>query len=247
MLGKNYKTYQAVFISDLHLHPNEPRITTRFFQFIDWAAANTESVYILGDFFHAWAGDDGMDDWSKTIAERLLWLSKQQVVIYFMHGNRDFLVGKQFARAAGMTLISEPTSIQLGTQKILLVHGDRYCTKDRSHQWFRRLTRNRWFTPIFLTIPFYLRNKMVNKIRTHSQTNKRKHYDQMDVVVQPMLNHLNAHSINYLVHGHTHKPGLIKHQYNGVIYYQYVLSDWDDRPQLLCYHNTKGLLFVQFS
>ena len=117
MLVVKDKPCEAVFISDLHLHPEEPKITARFNDFIDWAALNTQTVYILGDFFHAWAGDDGLKPWSKTIAERLLWLSKQGVSLYFMHGNRDFLVGKHFATAAGMTILREPTVIQLAIIK----------------------------------------------------------------------------------------------------------------------------------
>ncbi|CEK10622.1 UDP-2,3-diacylglucosamine diphosphatase [Legionella hackeliae] len=235
----------AVFISDLHLHPEEKQITARFNTFIEWAAVNTRTLYILGDFFHAWAGDDGLEPWSKLVAERLHWLSQQQVKIYYMHGNRDFLLGQQFAKAAGMEILAEPAIIKLGND-IMLVHGDRYCTKDRAHQWFRRLTRNRWFTQIFLHLPLHLRNGLVNKVRQHSQNNKNKRMEDMDVAVAPMLKHMQKHNINILIHGHTHKPGLRNYQYNKSIYSQYVLSDWDDSPQLLCYDKTNGFEFVRF-
>lgn len=239
------KPIEAVFISDLHLHPEEPLIMARFNHFIDWAARNTHAVYILGDFFHAWPGDDGNNSWSQKIAERLKWLSEQRVSLYYMHGNRDFLLGPDFAKTAGMIILPEPTVIKLGSTKVLLVHGDRYCTYDKGHQWFRRITRNRWFHKVFLRIPFKLRNKMVTKVRQRSQTNRSKTMAQMDVVVQPMISHMDAKSVKILIHGHTHKVGLRNHAYNGNIYTQYVLSDWDENPKLLCYYKSTDLEFHQ--
>ncbi|WP_028388791.1 UDP-2,3-diacylglucosamine diphosphatase [Legionella fairfieldensis] len=243
MLTLQDKACEAVFISDLHLHPDEPLILKRFTAFIEWAAINTQSVYILGDFFHAWAGDDGLDDWGRHIALRLKWLTTQGVNVYFMHGNRDFLVGKDFARHAGITILSEPTVIQLGDKRVLLVHGDRYCTKDKTHQWFRWLTRNRLFIKCFLSIPFSIRVQMVNKVRRHSQMNKQKSRSQMDVIQKPMLKHMAKHKVNMLIHGHTHKPGLSNHVYNSNRYSQYVLSDWDESPQVLCYYKTNIIEF----
>ncbi|ASQ45956.1 UDP-2,3-diacylglucosamine diphosphatase [Legionella clemsonensis] len=236
----------AVFISDLHLHPNEAQINARFNAFIDWAAANTRVLYILGDFFHAWAGDDGLEPWSRAIAQRLYWLSQQKVKIYYLHGNRDFLVGTRFAKMAGMEILAEPAIISLHT-KVMLVHGDRYCTNDRTHQWFRRLTRNRWFIQLFLHLPLSLRQRLVNKVRQHSQNNKSKSISDMNVVETTMLNHMQTQNINILIHGHTHKPGLRNYEYNKNKYSQYVLSDWDNNPQLLCYNKTNGFNFVRFS
>lgn len=235
----------AVFISDLHLHPDETQISARFNAFIDWAAANTRTLYILGDFFHAWAGDDGLERWSQTIAQRLNWLSQHNVKIYYIHGNRDFLVGKQFATMAGMEILSEPAIIALDSN-VMLVHGDRYCTKDRAHQWFRRLTRNGWFIKVFLHLPLSLRNRLVNKVRQHSQNNKKKDVLAMDVVEVTMLTHMQQHNIGILIHGHTHKPGLRNYEYNKNKYSQYVLSDWDNSPQLLCYDKTNGFNYFRF-
>ncbi|CDZ78279.1 UDP-2,3-diacylglucosamine hydrolase [Legionella massiliensis] len=245
MLAVQDKPLEAVFISDLHLHPEEPAISSRFKAFIDWAAQNTKAVYILGDFFHAWSGDDGIDDWSKSIASQLKWLSEQDVALYYMHGNRDFLLGQAFASAAGITILPEPSVIQLGNNKILLVHGDRYCTNDKSHQWFRRLTRSSWFAKLFLRLPLQFRKKVVAQVRQHSQENYRKTPMQMDVVLKPMLAHMAKHAVTILIHGHTHKPGLRNHLYNNSEYKQYVLSDWDDSPKLLCYYKSKGFKFSQ--
>jgi len=237
------KDFEAVFISDLHLSPQEPLITKRFEFFIQWAAKHTKSVYILGDFFHAWAGDDDKESWSDSISQQLRWLAEQKVSIFYLHGNRDFLLGQDFANEARMTILKEPTLINLENTPVLLVHGDRYCTKDKSHQWFRRLTRNPWFTRFFLLFPLKFRKKLVATVRQHSQTNHSKTIEQMDIVPQPMLRQMDEYKVTILIHGHTHKPGLRKHWYNERQYNQYTLSDWDDSPQLLCYNKSYGLYF----
>jgi UDP-2,3-diacylglucosamine hydrolase len=246
MLGLQDERCEAVFISDLHLHPEEPLISKRFNAFVDWAAHHAKAVYILGDFFHAWSGDDSQNAWSDNIAQRLKWLSEQKVSLYYMHGNRDFLLGKDFAKAAGMTILPEPSVISLDDNPVLLVHGDGYCTKDRGHQWFRKITRTAWFTKLFLLLPLQLRINMVSKVRQRSQTNYRKTAEQMDVVVEPMIADMDEKKVLMLIHGHTHKPGLRNHLYNSKIYRQYTLSDWDDSPKLLCYYKSNGILFDQF-
>lgn len=233
----------AVFISDLHLHPQETKITERFNHFIQWAAEHTSSVYILGDFFHVWPGDDALDAWSQSIASQLNWLSKQGVNLYFMPGNRDFLVGRRFAKLASLTLLCEPTVIHLGDTRLLLVHGDRYCTKDRSHQWLRRLTRNRLFITLFLKLPYIWRYAIVNQIRRHSQMNKKKPLANMMIVVFSLIKHMEEIGVKTVIHGHIHRPGLTVHTSNSSNYFQYVLSDWDDIPSLLCYNKTRGFYF----
>lgn len=234
---------EAVFISDLHLHPDDKNIAARFNTFVDWAATHTKSVYILGDFFHVWAGDDALNPWSQAIAQRLKWLSEQNVALYYMHGNRDFLMGKRFFSLASLHHLKEPTVITLGQNKILLVHGDRYCTNDKSHQWLRRLTRNIIFSKLFLYFPLSLRNKLVNSVRQYSHTNRKKTAVYMDVVPAVLLDHMHQHNVTMLIHGHIHKSGLTRHFYKQKFYLQYVLSDWDDTPALLCYDSTNGFYF----
>lgn len=233
----------AVFISDLHLHPERHDICKRFDLFIQWASENTRVVYILGDFFHVWAGDDSLEPWSYSIAKQLSWLASKGIKLYFMHGNRDFLIGKRFATLASLTFLPEPTVITLDETKILLVHGDRYCTKDLKHQWLRRLTRNSIFPRFFLCLPRTFRFNLVNRIRQQSQANRDKPASYMDVVALPMLKHMQHMHVNILVHGHTHKPGLTQHEHQGELYQQFVLSDWDDNPMLMCYDKTNGLYF----
>jgi UDP-2,3-diacylglucosamine hydrolase len=235
----------VVFIADLHLHPEDQKIQERFTQFLEWAKVSVKNVYILGDFFHAWAGDDSIDEWNRGIARQLYSLKAQGINIFYMHGNRDFLLGRSFANLAGWTILSEPTVIQLGQEKILLVHGDGYCTKDLAHQRFRRLTRNKLFSFLFLKLPLKYRQRLVQQVRNRSQMNQNKSRDEMDVVLESVIQHMTHHKVTNLIHGHTHKPGITVYQNNGEELRRYVLSDWDDKPKLLCYHNTKGLFFAQ--
>ena len=237
---------EAVFISDLHLHPHEADITDRFNRFIQWAIDNTQHVYILGDFFHVWPGDDALDAWSESIAMQLSRLASHGIKLYFMPGNRDFLLGNRFAKLACMTILSEPSVITLGDVNLLLVHGDRYCTNDKGHQWLRRLTRNSLFTTLFLRLPYHIRMKLVNNIRQRSQANHNKSADSMAVVVPVMLKHMQQMQVTTVVHGHTHKPGLTTHFHDQIDYQHYVLSDWDDNPLLMGYDNPNSLYFIRF-
>lgn len=236
---------ESVFISDLHLHPDDSTIQERFNDFIKWVRNSSVSkIYILGDFFHAWAGDDSLNEWSSGIAKQLFELTQHEISIYYLHGNRDFLLGNTFARLAGWTLLQEPTLIELGDEQIMLVHGDRYCTKDISHQRLRFLTRNRIFTTLFLSLSLKFRERMVNKVRNMSSSKHIKSIEEMDVVPESVIKHMTQYQIITMIHGHTHKPGLTKYLIGGQELKRYVLSDWDDTPRLLCYHNTKGFYFT---
>lgn len=235
---------EAVFISDLHLHPEDRAIQERFDRFLEWARVSVKNVYILGDFFHAWIGDDALDNWSRGIANQLFSLKKHGINLFYMHGNRDFLLGKKFAQLAGWTFLKEPTVIELGQDKILLVHGDGYCTKDLAHQRFRRLTRNRIFSSLFLSLPLKFRERIVSKVRYRSQMNQNKSMEEMDVVAKEVLKHMSYYKVVHLIHGHTHKPGTTFYKNSSQKLARYVLSDWDDKPQALCYDHTKGLYFV---
>lgn len=237
---------EAVFISDLHLDPNIPEISKRFDDFLAWVAPRTRALYILGDFFHAWAGDDTSTAWSNAVADQLATLSTSGVAVYLMRGNRDFLLGQAFARRASSTLLDEPAFIELGGARIMLTHGDRYCTQDKAHQWFRRLTRNRWFATCFLKIPPHVRTRIVTGVRAHSASNPRKQGVIMDVVPKALTTHLKQCEARVMIHGHTHRPGLTSHDYDGITYQRYVLSDWDAAPSVLCYNKSTGFYFKLF-
>jgi len=238
---------EAVFISDLHLDPNIPEISKRFDDFLTWVAPRTRALYILGDFFHVWAGDDTSNAWSDAIADQLAKLRTHGVKVYLMRGNRDFLLGRVFAARALSTLLDEPTCIELGGRRVMLTHGDRYCTQDKAHQWLRRITRNWWFVAFFLRIPKYFRAKIVAGVRARSASNSRKPLEIMDVVPASLIAHLKKNQANIMVHGHTHKPGLTLHKRHDQTYEQYVLSDWDATPSILIYNKTSGFILKRLA
>lgn len=230
---------EAVFISDLHLHPAQPAIREKFSKFVSWALKNTEKVYILGDFLHVWPGDDTMDIWSNGIALELAKFADQGIPVYFMPGNRDFLIGDQFLQKAKMQLLSDPTEIHLGEQTVLLSHGDAYCTLDYMHQWFRRLTRNRLFKFLFLHLPYRVRKHIVSQVRLYSQNNKKKALNSMQTVEAAMQKDIRKFAASILIHGHTHQPGCRVFGKDLDAWTEYTLSDWDENPSVLCYNETK--------
>lgn len=205
----------SVFISDLHLHPEDSEIQARFHRFINWARNSVRKIYILGDFFHAWSGDDSINAWSDAIAKQIKSLTQSGIEIYFMTGNRDFLLGSSFAKRTGWKILTEPTVITLGNNRILLAHGDRYCTSDRSHQRFRLLTRNRCFSFLFLRLPLSIRKRLVNGVRKISLNNHHKSIEQMDIVKEAAIRHMSENNTEILIHGHTHKPSLTNYSYEG--------------------------------
>lgn len=234
----------TVFISDLHLHPDHPDIEQRFRTFALWAQQHAvKNIYILGDFFSAWPGDDSLDEWSRGIAKQIKTLSDAGVAIFYMAGNRDFLLGAVFAQLAGWQVLSEPTCVTLGDERVLLVHGDRYCTKDKAHQRFRWFTRNRVFPRLFLLLPLTYRQRIVQGIRKVSTQSKQKTAEEMDVVPQAVIQHMMQYQVNRLIHGHTHRPGLSVYPVASKHLERYVLSDWDDIPSVLCYDSTMGFKF----
>lgn len=235
----------AVFISDLHLHPDRPFLTTRFQQWIRWAIKNTRTVYILGDFFHAWAGDDTLNAWSRGIATELAQFHEHDIPVYFMAGNRDFLIGKNFARLAHINIISEPYVVQFGDNRVLIVHGDRYCTLDKAHQWFRKVTRNPLFRQLFLSLPRRFREKIVCQVRKQSQSRMLPQAKMMTVSASLGIDAV-QYDVSLIIHGHTHDPIRITHQYDGKIFEQIVLSDWEENVLILCYNESKTFYYTKF-
>lgn len=229
---------EAVFISDLHLHPYQPDMMDKFSQFIAWAAQNTRTLYILGDFLHVWSGDDDLNEWGRDIVSLLANLSAQGIQVYFMTGNRDFLIGETFLNQAKMQYLPDPTIISLGKDRVLLSHGDRYCTQDYAHQCFRRITTCRWLRTLFLRLPHSLRQSIVGSVRNYSQQNTQKSPLIMQTVPKSMFIDIHAYHADLLIHGHTHQPGVRTHQNAKKIWQEYTLSDWDENPSILCYNKS---------
>ena len=187
-------------------------------------ALEAENLYILGDLFEYWFGDDQLDD--AFYAEQVACISavaQSGVKVYFMAGNRDLLISKRFARAAQLTLLPDPSLITLQGQAMILAHGDRYCTDDLAYQRYRRIAHNPLVQFIWLHLPKKVRDTQINKLRAKSQSaNKMKDRTIMDVNWQTIEIELKRSSAKILIHGHTHRPARHQHQ-NGV---RWVIPDW---------------------
>lgn len=237
---------EAVFISDLHLNPDSPELTSHFIQFCQWAVKHTKTVYILGDFFHLWIGDDDNSTWIEPICDALKDLEEKGVKLFYMGGNRDFLLGNRFCQRSQMQYLPDATMLQLDDKTVALTHGDRLCTKDKAHQLFYRLTRNTLFRFIFNGLPFNLRLFFAQGVRNRSQRNKPKQPSVGYVTLAGLKRFTRKYPCDMVIHGHTHQPALHQHVLEDRVIARYVLSDWDDKIVLLCYHKSKGFYFYRF-
>lgn len=239
---------KAVFISDLHLESARSDILARFDAFLSWFSASTaEDLYILGDFFHVWFGDDLVEPIAFDIAAKLHVLADSGKRLWFMPGNRDFLLGQAYAKSAGMQMLPDPVCIQLGEQAILLAHGDAYCTADKKHMRFRAITRHPWVQTLYRSMPKIWRQAIVGRIRMRSQAARHTPLDFniFNTQAPAMLSALQQYGCKTLIHGHTHNPGKVPLKQGQKTYTVWVLSDWDDMPEILCYDDTKGLYYTQ--
>ena len=218
------KTY---FISDLHLGDETEKINNAFFSFLEMLTHcpdKIDALYILGDFFEVWIGDDNKTALSEKVANKLAQLTSSGVDVFFTHGNRDFLVKKKFAKACGMTLLKEQTVIELYGTPTLLCHGDELCTDDVEYQKFRKKSRSWWWQTLMLSLPLSFRQKKAAAIQARSKESKmNKSLAIMDVNEQAVSDFYERFNVSQMIHGHTHRPDI--HYYkNGAI--RYVLGDW---------------------
>jgi len=196
-----------LLISDLHLEEERPDITRAFLHFLATRACQAEALYILGDFFEVWIGDDAITPFQQSIADALRALSERGTRIYLMHGNRDFMLGKGFCRAAGCTLLGDPSVVELGGERVLLMHGDSLCTRDEGYMRLRRLLRNPLSLFILRHLPLSTRRKLARKLRNESRAQTRmKASDIIDVTPDLLPRVLAEHGVRTLIHGHTHRP-----------------------------------------
>lgn len=217
-----------LLISDLHLEEKRPDITRAFLLFLATRARQAEALYILGDFFEVWIGDDGMTPFQHEIAGALRELSEAGTRIYLMHGNRDFLIGKAFCREAGCTLLSDPHKVQMGGEPVLLMHGDSLCTLDVGYMKLRRWLRNPLSLLILRNLPLSTRQKLARKLRNESRAQTRmKASEIVDVTPQEVIKVMAAHGVRTLIHGHTHRPAVHNLEVNGQPARRIVLGDWD--------------------
>ncbi|PKM01292.1 MAG: UDP-2,3-diacylglucosamine diphosphatase [Gammaproteobacteria bacterium HGW-Gammaproteobacteria-6] len=223
-----------LLISDLHLEEERPDISRAFLHFLETRASQAEALYILGDFFEVWIGDDAMTPFQHSIAEALRRLSERGTRIYLMHGNRDFMLGDGFCRAAGCTLLSDPSVVELCGERVLLMHGDSLCTRDEGYMRLRRLLRNPFSLLVLRHLPLSTRRKLARKLRNESRTQTRmKATDIIDVTPELIPRVLAEHRVRTLIHGHTHRPATHELLVNGQPAQRIVLGDWDRQGWVL--------------
>ena len=196
----------TLFISDLHLQEERPEITRAFFAFLDAHARQADQLYILGDFFEVWIGDDCITDFQKEIIDALKALS-QSCDLFFMHGNRDFLIGDHFANLAGACLLNDPSVITLNGTPTLLSHGDALCLDDQAYQQFRAMVRNPDWQQEFLAKPLEERLAIARQLRDKSREETAEKSDEItDVSPGEVIRTMTAHGCPRMIHGHTHRP-----------------------------------------
>jgi len=219
---------QRFFIADIHLNQNEPEITTGFLHFLQTLPNNSE-LYILGDLFDYWIGDDIADPLSQEVSEQLNKLKLRNIQTYFIHGNRDFLLGRRFAKLCAMTILPEVSILNHKNDNIVILHGDLLCVDDLSYQKFRRKMHNKWLQCLFLLLPRYFRKKIATKLRNRSnQYNQQKYEYIMDVNQQAIEAMMNNNQAKMMIHGHTHKPAAHQFNINGKAITRMVLGAWHD-------------------
>ncbi|MCB5946325.1 UDP-2,3-diacylglucosamine diphosphatase [Enterobacter sp. TCD1-1] len=217
----------TLFIADLHLQTEEPATTAGFLRFLRGEAKSADALYILGDLFEAWIGDDDPNPLHREMAAAIHALVDCGVPCYFIHGNRDFLLGKRYARESGMTLLPEEQVLDLYGRKVLIMHGDTLCTDDTGYLAFRAKVHTPWIQKVFLALPLFIRNRIAARMRAGSKAaNSSKSMTIMDVNPQAVVRVMEKHDVQWLIHGHTHRPDVHSLIANGEPAHRVVLGAW---------------------
>ncbi|WP_189637772.1 UDP-2,3-diacylglucosamine diphosphatase [Thalassotalea sp. HSM 43] len=224
------------FIADLHLTQERSDITECFLSFIEEQAPIADRLYILGDFFEYWIGDDDDNPYVLNIAAKLKQLSEKGTEIFFIVGNRDFLIGERFAANCGMTLLPDSKVIDLYGQRALIMHGDTLCTNDIEYQKFRKKSRSWWWQFIIKSLPLKTRRKMAQNYRQKADSSEKMQAKEiMDVSQSEVEAQMREHDIDLLIHGHTHRPNVHQFELDGKPATRIVLGDWYEQGAWLKY------------
>ena len=216
----------SCFISDLHLHEKRKDIKNRFFNFLESEAIRFKNLYILGDLFEVWIGDDLQDNFSEEVIKKLNLFSKNNKNIFIMHGNRDFLLGEKFANLCGAKILPDPYILKSGKKKIMLSHGDIFCIDDIEYQKFKSTVRTSEWKKDFLSKSIFERNEIARQLRKESsKKNSEKEDFLMDVNKLEIEKIALENKIDILIHGHVHRPKV----HNEIFGERFVLGDWDEK------------------
>ncbi len=217
----------TLFISDLHLTPKRPDITQCFVTFMRTEAKNAEALYVLGDLFEFWVGDDDKTPFATQIRSEFKALTDSGVPVYFIQGNRDFLLSHRFCRQTGVTLLDDVCTIDLYGTKTVIMHGDTLCIDDVSYQKFRKTVHQPWLQWVFNHIPWFIKKRIVAKVQSDIRDDKKtKSLDIMDVNQAEVERVMLQHNVNLMIHGHTHRPNTHVFDIHGETNTRIVLGDW---------------------
>ncbi|AMP05391.1 UDP-2,3-diacylglucosamine diphosphatase [Collimonas pratensis] len=219
----------ALFISDLHLQAAHPRTTQAFLDFLQTRAMQVQQLYLLGDLFEYWAGDDDLETpYNSEIAAAIRQVSAAGVQVFWIAGNRDFLVGDDFAQAAGLTMLPDPSVISVAGRRLAIAHGDAQCTDDLAYMQFRAQVRQPQWQAQFLALPLAQRKAIIAGVRKESQEEQRhKTMEIMDVNAEAVNALFDATATSTLIHGHTHRPACHQTPHDNGVRTRYVLPDWE--------------------
>lgn len=228
----------TLFIADLHLSADRPDITAAFLHFIRHTAIEADALYILGDLFEVWIGDDNPELLLQQVATALKQLSDSGVVLYFIHGNRDFFLRQGYADRCGMTLLPPAKVVDLYGTATLIMHGDSLCTLDIAYQKFRKWWNQPWWQWLMLRLPLWYRQRLARKARDKSARHKQQYMTQaqpqiMDVTPEEVPRVMAQAGVLKLIHGHTHRPAVHDLTVNGQPAQRYVLGDWYSQSSYL--------------
>lgn len=224
----------TLFISDLHLEPGRPEIGEQFLAFLAGPARQADALYILGDLFEAWIGDDDPNPYYAQMKAAIRELSDSGVPVFFMHGNRDFLIGEAFGAEAGVTLLSDPHTLQLHGQNLLLSHGDALCTDDVEYQQVRAMTRNPDWQAMMMSKSIEERIAFARQAREQSLAHNASMTEEIaDVNQDAVENTIQESGADVLLHGHTHRPGVHPFHVDERPVHRIVLGDWYEQGSMV--------------
>lgn len=216
----------TLFIADLHLQTEEPAIVAGFLRFLAVEARQADALYILGDLFEAWIGDDDPNPLHREMAVAIKSLVDSGVPCFFIHGNRDFLIGKRFARESGMILLPQEKVLDLYGRNVLIMHGDTLCTDDAGYQAFRAKVHNPWVQRLFLTLPLFIRRRIAARMRAGSKPPTAANRWILWTSMRRPSSPNGKHRVQWLIHGHTHRPAVHELSANGQPAFRVVLGAW---------------------
>ncbi len=238
----------TLFIADLHLSADRPDITAAFLRFLREQAIYADALYILGDLFEVWIGDDNPEPLLPEVATALQAVSHNGVALYFIHGNRDFFLRAAYARRCGMQLLPQQQVIDLYGTPTLIMHGDSLCTLDLAYQKFRKWWSQPWWQWLILHMPLCYRQRLARKARARSAEHKQQYMTQarphiMDVTPDEVPKAMQQAGVLKLIHGHTHRPAVHQLDVNGKPGERYVLGDWYSQSSYLKVSATEWQLY----